>query len=591
MVLDGPGDIKNQNNIDNKSEPHLNKISDENKKIESKFESFLKKELSQQNKKTTDTNEDIFKDFLIILQAYLNPQTQTNPIQNKERQSDLTNSNINDLDLNNLNKLNTLNKNSTNFDLDNSVKKTNNLDENNSLLNNHKEISNQFNHKNKIENNSEHIKINKLENINPGNIDLINSITSGMNNPLKEDLTIKFPDDKLQFKLDKQIVLTPDQKNMVQEFISKLKNQTIFSNTNELNINSKESNSLENEFKFILSEIKKSNNIEPTQTNPILLNHDSSLIEKLLSSQSEIKSVPQESNSKLGIYDKLNILSDKDLNKFKTLPELKKLIQNNLLLSKNKFQIQENMDFKPDLINNTEIDKNLSLNFYDLIKKFSDFNKEDKDDSLSESNFTEKLNIVDRNGEHVSKLETSSTTNLPHSESSKVAIQKVIDLADHLKSTQGGSAKLQIHDSQFGKINLHVEMKNNHSLVVHIQTEHESVKKGIEDKVNFLKQSLHTQKIELTDFKVNMLEKSTQTQNQSQSQFNSQNQQEQNSQNIFQNPYFQGQNGQNFEDKNDLEKFETTNGMPNLKTNYKNMQKNSITNIQRSANGSIKVLA
>ena len=42
MVLDGPGDIKNQNNIDNKSEPHLNKISDENKKIESKFESFLK---------------------------------------------------------------------------------------------------------------------------------------------------------------------------------------------------------------------------------------------------------------------------------------------------------------------------------------------------------------------------------------------------------------------------------------------------------------------------------------------------------------------------------------------------------------------
>ncbi|MES2615066.1 MAG: flagellar hook-length control protein FliK, partial [Bdellovibrionota bacterium] len=167
------------------------------------------------------------------------------------------------------------------------------------------------------------------------------------------------------------------------------------------------------------------------------------------------------------------------------------------------------------------------------------------------------------------------------------SVKKIIELTDQLKATNGGTAKFQIQDTNLGKINLQIDMKDKNSITIFIQTEHTDVKKNIEDKIDSLKQSLNSQKIELTDFKVTILDKPLS----SQSQFNNSGQQDQNSQSFNQNAFFQHNFKQNTGHKgNDGNEHNNTMSLNDNKK-YKNMQKNSITNIQRGANGSIHVSA
>lgn len=244
--------------------------------------------------------------------------------------------------------------------------------------------------------------------------------------------------------------------------------------------------------------------------------------------------------------------------------------------------------------NDISFDNNLPIFFggNDLDNKNLLTSENERNDRNNDEN-SEYLELLGKNGEIVSNLETKKT-NLPsiHEGSNKNdtnIVHKLVELSDQLKAAGGGTAKLHIQDSQLGTINLQIDMKNKSTISVSIQAEHESVGKNIEDKVDVLKQSLDSQKINLADFKVTIIDKSSNAQ----SQFSSSGGQEQYAQNYsqngqFQNNFMQNSNGDN---KNPflVEDVGYKNSVNNK--NYRNVQKNSHTNIQRGANGSIKVLA
>ncbi len=229
----------------------------------------------------------------------------------------------------------------------------------------------------------------------------------------------------------------------------------------------------------------------------------------------------------------------------------------------------------------------------DLLASLNNPKKGDKKTNES----VETLNFVGNNGEIISHSDFNSSNLGPTQPlDANAAIQKTIQLADHLKAARGGSAKLHIQDPELGKISLQVDMKNPSSVSVTIHTESADVKRKIEDKMEFLKQSLELQKITLSDFKVTSVDKAMA------SQFNQSGNQGQSSQNqsAYYNPnagsqFNSNQNNSGFNSNFNQESSNFMNDESALKSasnnKYKNVQKNSITNIQRSANGSIKVLA
>lgn len=216
----------------------------------------------------------------------------------------------------------------------------------------------------------------------------------------------------------------------------------------------------------------------------------------------------------------------------------------------------------------------------------NDMQEKRNDDEHTESTFIHTNNGETWTHSDIVKTDINNTTTTAEPKKIDHVVSKVIELSDQLKAAQGGVAKLQIQDPHLGKIDLQIDMKHNNAINVSIQAEHEHVKKHIEDKVDSLKQSLDSQKINLTDFKVTLVDKP----NNISSQLNQENQNNQNALSYTQqNAYLQNNSNQKSNNEHNDNNGNQAEG--NKNRNYKNVQKNSITNIQRGANGSIKVLA
>ncbi|BBH53628.1 flagellar hook-length control protein FliK [Fluviispira sanaruensis] len=180
--------------------------------------------------------------------------------------------------------------------------------------------------------------------------------------------------------------------------------------------------------------------------------------------------------------------------------------------------------------------------------------------------------------------------------------RKAIDLSTQLQARGGGTAKVSIQDDKLGQIELNIQMKKDSSVSLEIKTSSKELKTFIENGTDSLKKSLEVQNITLTDVKVSTTEKSSQSNLNSGGHFNSNdnfkqnsdnNQSSQNNNQNFANT-FSNQNNQKFfqNQENDLiiNPYQTANSN-NLSDKFKKVEKNSLTNIQRGANGSIKVLA
>ena len=183
-------------------------------------------------------------------------------------------------------------------------------------------------------------------------------------------------------------------------------------------------------------------------------------------------------------------------------------------------------------------------------------------------------------------------------------MRRAVDLSSQLQARGGGTAKIQIQDEKFGSIELSIHMKKDNTVSMEIKASDRDLKATLEKNSDTLKKSLDVQNISLTEFKVSTVEKSAQTgmgsssgqgfsQQQSQQNF-------QNSQDLSQQAFNQGfsqnnftnSNGQFFKNNDDEFSFNknSNNGYINKSFSGKSMEKNAITNIQRGANGSIKVL-
>lgn len=189
------------------------------------------------------------------------------------------------------------------------------------------------------------------------------------------------------------------------------------------------------------------------------------------------------------------------------------------------------------------------------------------------------------------------------------ATRRALDLSAQLQARGGGTAKVQIEDEKLGKIELNIQMTKNNTVTMEIKASDNELKNILEKNSETLKKSLDSQNISLADFKVTNLEiKGVQNtlgtmsgQSFSQQQ-NSNNQQQEfsNQQNLNNQSSFSGNfsnsfmnNGSNkynvFNEENSWNKS-NSNFVNRKNLTLNNVEKNSITNIQRGANGSIKVL-
>jgi hypothetical protein len=150
-------------------------------------------------------------------------------------------------------------------------------------------------------------------------------------------------------------------------------------------------------------------------------------------------------------------------------------------------------------------------------------------------------------------------------------------------------------------------MKKDNTVSMEIKATDKDLKNILEQNSDTLKKTLDSQNISLTDFKVSTVESKsiqaglggTTSQGFSQQQFN-QNSNNGNNQDFYQQNLAQGfmsnsfSNGNNsfFNRSDDDYSFNKSSNQSyiNTRNNFsRNMEKNSITNIQRGANGSIKV--
>ncbi|APJ04250.1 flagellar hook-length control protein FliK [Silvanigrella aquatica] len=188
------------------------------------------------------------------------------------------------------------------------------------------------------------------------------------------------------------------------------------------------------------------------------------------------------------------------------------------------------------------------------------------------------------------------------------ATRRAVDLSNQLQARGGGTAKIQIQDDKVGSLELSIHMKKDNTVSMEIKASDKDLKNILEKNSDTLRKSLDNQNISLTDFKVSTIEKSIQTNmgsaagqgfSQHQSQHNGQNgnlnnpdnPQQALNQSFLQNSF---SNGSNSFFKNPESDFSFNRNhiqdYVNKNVSFKNVEKNSITNIQRGANGSIKVL-
>lgn len=301
----------------------------------------------------------------------------------------------------------------------------------------------------------------------------------------------------------------------------------------------------------------------------------------------------------------------------------------------NAFDIKSNLIPGTENINSAKIIDN-KINKLETItpifdKQKNDFaqNKADKEDFLSaftesEQNTGEskqsKENLKSEEKPIVFERSMTSQINTPIIVSEKnssdfsnplvsSATRRAIDLASQLQSRGGGTAKVQIQDDKLGNIELNIQMKKNNSVSMEIKASDNDLKNILEKNSDTLKKSLDSQNIALTDFKVTAVDSKAvhntlgamNNQNFSQQQGNNSHNSNQESayqQNLNQNMFsgnfsnsFMNNGGNNYNVFTDeSNSVRLNNNFLNKKNNViNNMEKNSITNIQRGANGSIKV--
>ncbi|MEY2987125.1 MAG: hypothetical protein RJB13_646 [Pseudomonadota bacterium] len=184
-------------------------------------------------------------------------------------------------------------------------------------------------------------------------------------------------------------------------------------------------------------------------------------------------------------------------------------------------------------------------------------------------------------------------------EMARAAAQRAQTIAAELATKGGGTARVQIKDSQLGVVELRINMSDNNRMNVQLVANSDRIKQELEKHADALKDGLekHQLIVEGVNFATDMklgessFQSNTQSENQSQQQSQAQNQQGFSS-------FQQGNSGQgqgNFEQERFFEQQQFAglgNQIPqkNSRQNYAG-KNDSQTNIQRSANGSLKVSA
>ncbi|KAB8038045.1 hypothetical protein GCL60_12800 [Silvanigrella paludirubra] len=277
-------------------------------------------------------------------------------------------------------------------------------------------------------------------------------------------------------------------------------------------------------------------------------------------------------------------------------------------LSKNNFNIFTNEKSKLDGLKFKDLNED---SFFSFMSSDSDNQTKENKKELNEKSTSENKGLV-------FEKTISSQANTPIILSDKsnadfsnpmvsAATRRAVDLSSQLQARGGGNAKIQIQDEKFGSIELNIHMKKDNTVSMEIKATDKDLKNILEQNSDTLKKTLDSQNISLTDFKVSTVESKsiqaglggTTSQGFSQQQFN-QNSNNGNNQDFYQQNLAQGfmsnsfSNGNNsfFNRSDDDYSFSKSSNQSyiNSRNNFsKNMEKNSITNIQRGANGSIKV--
>jgi hypothetical protein len=184
-------------------------------------------------------------------------------------------------------------------------------------------------------------------------------------------------------------------------------------------------------------------------------------------------------------------------------------------------------------------------------------------------------------------------------EMARNAAQRAQTIAAELAAKGGGTARVQIKDSQLGVVELRINMSDNNRMNVELVANSDRIKLELEKQAGALKDGLEKHKLVVdgvhfaTDMKLgeSSFQSSTQTDSQNQQQPSAQNQQGFNS--FAQNSSGQGQGG--FEQERFFEPqrlVNVANQRPQVNARQSYTGKNeSQTNIQRNANGSLKVTA
>jgi hypothetical protein len=226
-------------------------------------------------------------------------------------------------------------------------------------------------------------------------------------------------------------------------------------------------------------------------------------------------------------------------------------------------------------------------------EKFFDQNSFIKKEELKETKDSKEVLFYPAIGKEISSSEISSSNFMDQKDFSQKSfvssiVKKAVNISSQLAAKGGGVAKIQIQDDKIGSLELHIFMEKENKVSMEIKTSNSEFKNVIETNYENLKKSLDSQNIFLSDFKVTSLEK---IMNSNFLSGGSDNFNQNFSQSLFLN-YFNNSNSFLNQNKNEriYSEYDQEN-IPERKFVIKNDFKKSKKNIQRGANGSIKVLA
>lgn len=184
-------------------------------------------------------------------------------------------------------------------------------------------------------------------------------------------------------------------------------------------------------------------------------------------------------------------------------------------------------------------------------------------------------------------------------EMARSAALRAQSIASELAAKGGGMAKVQIKDSQLGVVELRINMTDNNRVSVELIANSDRIKNELEKQSEELKNGLEKHKVVLdgVNFATDTRLGDSSSQNSSQSDNSRNNQQQQQQQNL--SSFSQGQGGFQQQNSSGGERFFEAPRTPlnnpapvagNVRKNYSG-KNDSQTNVQRAANGSLKVSA